>query len=266
MKFSKLILVSAVLAAQTVLSAPKATKPVREMTQAERRAAWMKHTGDLCDGVSKGGAYVFVDCTKDGIPALKDSAGRVERLFTLVVRTERSGDAKGGPLAVARSMMKGRQDIGAITVFYDGAADEPIELYSPMEKVAVVNVTPLRSSDAKKEADRILAMANRSAIFAAGGVMLFGYEGVMKNIYSVEDIDKLAIKTAHPLSLQQVKLNAEEVGVSMRLHGTYRTACRQGWAPAPTNDLQKAVWDEVHSEIEKGPAKALTIRPPMPPR
>ena len=28
---------------------------------------------------------------------------------------------------------------------------------------------------------------------------------------------------------------------------TYETACCQGWAPTPTNDLQKAIWDKVHA-------------------
>jgi hypothetical protein len=28
---------------------------------------------------------------------------------------------------------------------------------------------------------------------------------------------------------------------------TYRNAVMEGWAPAPTNDIQRAVWDAVKS-------------------
>ena len=35
----------------------------------------------------------------------------------------------------------------------------------------------------------------------------------------------------------------------------YQIACREGWAPPPTNDVQKAVWEKVHSI----PDKPLTI-------
>ena len=35
---------------------------------------------------------------------------------------------------------------------------------------------------------------------------------------------------------------------------TYRKACREGWAPQPTNELQKTVWDDVHA-IPANPLK-----------
>jgi len=40
-----------------------------------------------------------------------------------------------------------------------------------------------------------------------------------------------------------------------------REACQEGWAPAPTNDIQKAIWNEVRQlpakpiKIEFDPAK-----------
>ena len=37
----------------------------------------------------------------------------------------------------------------------------------------------------------------------------------------------------------------------------YRRACREGWAPAPTNDVQKAIWEDVH----KLPTKPIVIQP-----
>jgi len=43
----------------------------------------------------------------------------------------------------------------------------------------------------------------------------------------------------------------------------YLKACQEGWAPVPTNDYQKAVWERVRSEKERGPANGLRIEPRM---
>lgn len=46
-------------------------------------------------------------------------------------------------------------------------------------------------------------------------------------------------------------------GFQEEVRTTYRKAVQEGWAPAPTNDLQRAIWDKVH-EV---PTKPLTIEP-----
>ena len=35
---------------------------------------------------------------------------------------------------------------------------------------------------------------------------------------------------------------------------TYKEACEEGWAPAPTNEIQKAIWDKVRA-TPKNPMK-----------
>ena len=46
-------------------------------------------------------------------------------------------------------------------------------------------------------------------------------------------------------------------GVTVRATTNYKTACREGWAPAPTNDVQKAIWDKVHAM----PTEPIKIKP-----
>ena len=50
-------------------------------------------------------------------------------------------------------------------------------------------------------------------------------------------------------------------GIGLVRLATYRTACIEGWAPPPTNDVQRTIWERVHSEKERGPANGLKIRP-----
>ena len=45
-----------------------------------------------------------------------------------------------------------------------------------------------------------------------------------------------------------------ELGVTPVVTVPYSKACREGWAPAPTNEYQKAIWDKVHA-IPKNPIK-----------
>ena len=48
--------------------------------------------------------------------------------------------------------------------------------------------------------------------------------------------------------------NLKPFGVTPALMVTYRKACTEGWAPAPTNDIQKAIWEKEHA-IPKNPMK-----------
>ena len=43
-------------------------------------------------------------------------------------------------------------------------------------------------------------------------------------------------------------------GIIPKKEVAYRMACQEGWAPAPTNDIQKAFWDKAH-QIPTKPIK-----------
>ena len=49
------------------------------------------------------------------------------------------------------------------------------------------------------------------------------------------------------VELKKFTENGTLEGVSTLRFATYWQACKEGWAPAPTNDVQKAIWDKVHS-------------------
>ena len=46
------------------------------------------------------------------------------------------------------------------------------------------------------------------------------------------------------------------------IKATYLRACHLGWAPPPTNDVQRAIWEKIKAEKERGPTKPITIPPP----
>ena len=49
----------------------------------------------------------------------------------------------------------------------------------------------------------------------------------------------------------------EKGGIRPEQKVFYRKAVEEGWAPAPTNEFQRAIWDKVHAM----PTEPLKIKP-----
>ena len=126
-------------------------------------------------------------------------------------------------------------------------------LVAPEDAWGVVNVKAIGADGADdarvtvrtaKEAARALAM-----VLGASDSMMSPC--VMKPVHSLADLD------ANPALMPGMEVynklidNARRLGVSIRRRVSYRTACKEGWAPTPTNDIQKAIWDEVHAIPDK---------------
>lgn len=66
-----------------------------------------------------------------------------------------------------------------------------------------------------------------------------------------------------PQSMGAVLSNAKEKGIAQVRRTTYRKACEEGWAPAPTNEFQKAIWEKVKAaktEAAANPAEATEAK------
>lgn len=73
---------------------------------------------------------------------------------------------------------------------------------------------------------------------------------------TLADLDaKKSVRPA-PDGINAMMNNAAGYGMTPLTIASYRTACRYGWAPAPTNDVQKAIWNEIHQI----PDKPITIK------
>lgn len=227
------------------------------------RVAWLKKVGGFCEGQTKGTSYLYLDCTEKGITNLAEVASQMQAGSSVLVKWERA-ELKGDcPLKFAKAELARRKDVGALTLVYEGGEDDSIEVFCPMDRVALLNVTSLKTGNSKAYDKRILALGCRSFVFTAGGVMPFGMDGSMKNVFSVADVDKLKSAYVPPVTVQLVKMYAKQFGFAQKLRSTYLGACQGGWAPPPTNDLQRAVWERVHSVPDR-PIK-IEYTPPTPP-
>ena len=76
----------------------------------------------------------------------------------------------------------------------------------------------------------------------------------MEPVYKITDLDAVTYPVISPETMNKIIQACNKRGIQAFVSDTYKNACEQGWAPAPTNDIQKAIWDKVHA-VPKNPMK-----------
>lgn len=75
------------------------------------------------------------------------------------------------------------------------------------------------------------------------------------------DLDLISVDPIDGQALFNIIHGLPNFGLKPERKTTYKKACQEGWAPAPTNDYQKAIWEQIKAEKEQGPTNALHIKP-----
>lgn len=148
--------------------------------------------------------------------------------------------------------------VGAWVAFIEDDRAEPIAFY-PDTGRCYVNVKALTRDSADKDLvnERAAKQLWRSLGYVLGAGDAIGGYTVLQRATSLERLDAITAKDPSPEQHNRMVDSLDKLGIKMLKIGTYRTACQQGWAPAPTNDVQKAIWDEVHAM----PTAPLKIKP-----
>ena len=136
----------------------------------------------------------------------------------------------------------------------------PMSLVAPEGRWAFVNVAPLAQGRGEKPAfleARVKKEMARIGCLVLGGISSTYRENLLGFVDSPDGLDKFTDDTLPvdgPLRCGRYLLS---LGVKPYRDVTYKRACQEGWAPAPTNDIQKAIWDEVHAL----PTEPIKIKP-----
>ena len=230
-------------------------KPAKELTPEEiaqnhaRAAAFRKAIADKGGWVSvpmAGPAIKLIDATSkgwamEGLEAVKVNLDRFGLCPSEAVRKSLAGD----PLAEGRAAAK---DASGVIMLVDGAEDAPLMTAYPEEHLAIVNMTALsKGVSSGVRQDRVEKLTWRAIGHLVGCGAPDGYTCVMKPLRNMAELDAMPNKFIHPASFFKARPYFDMCGVTPARKGTYESACQQGWAPAPTNDIQKAIWDKVHA-------------------
>lgn len=143
----------------------------------------------------------------------------------------------------------------AFAVVVGDLPDEASIVVLPSDQVALVNVAPLASSDADVFNSRFHKEFLRGLAYAFGLGDSTSAISIMKPVRSLEALDALKGTQLGPDSLALSMRLARERGMTLLRKVPYRRAVEEGWAPAPTNEYQRAVWNEIHSKTNAPAAK-----------
>lgn len=145
--------------------------------------------------------------------------------------------------------------IGASVIVVDDAT-LPILLSSLDGRWAILNVATFKGDTNKLDARMHKALW--AAVAHSLGAGSTGDKGCVLTPFSnVAELDAIAATEPSPIAHNGLLDVAKASGINTLFFASYRTACLQGWAPAPTNDVQQQIWDEIHTL----PTEPLKIKP-----
>ena len=148
---------------------------------------------------------------------------------------------------------------GTVGVAIVDSTDLPALLVAPEDGWAIVNVARLAEGAGSEDviANRTTKELLRAFALSCGCSFMSRTQIVLRDdVRSPKDLDSQSIEPSYGVEAQMTLARLlPTYGLMPWKQTTYKKACQEGWAPAPTNDIQKAIWDKVHAV----PAKPMKI-------
>jgi len=136
---------------------------------------------------------------------------------------------------------------GALSLFIIDDPELPMSLVAPEARWAVMNVAKLRSEKEAFFRARVKKELSRVFCMLCGGFKSNFSGNLTDAIVQAKDLDK-HMDASMPVDIpNRFQGYLAPFGVVPGTVSSYQEACEQGWAPAPTNKYQQAVWDQVHA-------------------
>ena len=263
MKIRTIVSIAATLAlsAQAFADAAEAQKDMVYPVHPSKMAEWNAKTGGLVPPPEFAKYLLFLDARAENVPNLAKFAGPAERMLSLAIETKKIElPAEASPQKTAFAAKTGKA--GAVILLYE-RADDPTETAFLEDGVMLVNMEKLKCADPNRFSRRFATEFWRSIGFALGAYASTAQMGSsMQGIFSIGDFDTLKGAGLAPMQVAAISANKSKLGIFSRNSGPYSRACKEGWAPMPTNDVQRAFWNKMQADKERGPSNPITIPPP----
>lgn len=227
-------------------AAPQKTAVQRKLDP-EVRAKLLAKTGGMISAPAEGPSILFLNTqTRVHASIAQEVADQITKTVRLSAKTQNIPSAE--PVKSALGALRDN-DIAVVIVIAD-LADYPSLLLAPENRWALVNVAAL---DDKTVSAELLAERTRKTLWRAFayqmGAAHSSFEAcLMKTVLQPQDLDHLSAKTLSPESFGKIIPHAQKLNMKPMRISTYRKAVEEGWAPAPTNDIQKAIWKELKGQ------------------
>lgn len=155
-------------------------------------------------------------------------------------------ESKPATPATAAKMLREKGAAAGVFIVYE--KDLPILLSAPEENWVILNARALKTStdDEQAVAKRMKCEIFR-AFSIASGSHRSQFGGNVMSADSLKDLDRLP-EIFFPYDVyQRIDANLTNLGITPLRYVRYSVAVREGWAPAPTNDVQREIvklWEE----------------------
>ena len=239
MLFAAFAAVSIVAVAAELPKSQNNLTPEQLAKQAELKRQMYERSGGMVEKFGEG-AVAVINCQgKIAADEVFANANKLHRLFRIRVNTSKRDAWK-----ITDGVPNGVQ--AAIYIVDD--ASLPMSLVAAESHWGVVNVATL---DAGK---RFSKQFTRVVTMTLGASLAMTRTSPMQPVSTSSDLDKLLTDGYTMESVNAMVLNMKAMGITQGMKASYRRACMEGWAAAPTNEVQKAIWDKVR-QLPSDPIK-----------
>ena len=188
----------------------------------------------------KGMVYVINSQSAADSTLIEKALSRFTELVHIDFTTE------NGPFDLMNPAVKGEASL-----FVVDDPRLPMSLIAPEARWAVMNVSPLKSDKISFFEARVKKETFRTLAHLLGVASSRYPQCITGCVTSEKDLDDI-FEVKMPLEFEQrFERYLPGLGIVPWKRTTYKRACLEGWAPAPTNEYQQAIWDKVHAMPEK---------------
>lgn len=260
-------LVSSILLAEDLFpTIPKMEKPMNQMSKEELKAFYAKRRAAI-EALPKEQQEAYKEKQRaeriayaGGIVRKSDGKGRI--IYANMQETVPSADIEKTMNVLAKYLhiridtinvkSEDIKDVNkfliankgmAVVMVVDNSTDPSI-LVAPEDKWAKVNIGKFKNSNIGSRCQIELL---RAFCFLCGGIGSEYKNPLTGFIAHPSQLDDAPIAQLPMDVINRFIPYLKQMGVVPYVEGTYRKACKEGWAPAPTNDVQKAIWDKIHA-------------------
>ena len=233
-------------------NAPSAALPVQERVATDKPSVkkvrgtrladvQMKRFGGLVpDRREQRGSVVVVNAQKAADPAWFETVIR-----DITNQCRLSLEVKESAFDLAKPVLP-----GSACVFVVDDAALPMSLVAPESKWVMVNVAPLKTGEGAKP--QFFQARVQKAVSRGLGYLMGAANGqypmsVCGCITKPEDLDQLPSYRLSVDIIGKFEKYVAGYGITPYKRTTYKKSVEEGWGAQPTNQYQKAIWDEVHT-------------------
>lgn len=147
--------------------------------------------------------------------------------------------------------------VGDFSIYIVDSPDLPRTLIAPVDRWAMMNVSRIAidkeqffEARTKKEISRVFASL-------CGGMSSNYALSLVSGMPTPEKLDRVPNSNLPLDVVSRMPAYMQAFGVTPAEMHSYRKACQEGWAPPPTNKIEKIIWDKVHAM----PTAQIKIKP-----